>query len=86
MITKGIYNKTLNKEDSLSKERLEICRSCKLCRVDKFFGEICSSKRWLNLETNEISKVYKEGFVNGCGCVMELKSRVPEAKCIINKW
>ena len=40
----------------------------------------------LNLETNEISKVYKEGFVNGCGCVMELKSRVPEAKCIINKW
>ena len=70
MITKGIYNKTLNKEDILSKERLEIC----------------SSKRWLNLETNEISKVYKEGFVNGCGCVMELKSRVPEAKCIINKW
>ena len=43
------------------------------------------SKLYFNPKTNETSIFKKEGFVNGCGCILKAKCRVPEAKCIINK-
>lgn len=42
-IAQGFYNNLLNKEDDLYQERIKICRSCNLIKVDKIFGEECSS-------------------------------------------
>lgn len=41
-IAKGFYNNLLNKEDDLYQERIKICRSCELIRIDRIFGEECS--------------------------------------------
>ena len=46
---------------------------------------MCNRKLYFNPKTNETSIFKKEGFINGCGCILKAKCRVPEAKCIINK-
>lgn len=75
-IAKGFLNNLLNKEDELYKERIKICRQCKLKYNDKIFGESCNSTIYLNPITDEISKKPKEGFKNGCGCILRSKARV----------
>jgi hypothetical protein len=79
-------NSALNKESALSLKRLEICRDCKLWKDDKVFGEVCNSKLYLNPKTNDISITKIKGYIKGCGCLLELKTRVPKATCIIKKW
>ena len=53
---------------------------------DKMFGEICDKNKWINLSTGHISLVQLDGYVNGCGCRMSAKARIPEARCPLNKW
>lgn len=85
-IATGFYNKLLNKKQGLQKERMSICRSCKLYKDDEIFGEMCNKKLYLNPETNEVSKDIKSGFYRGCGCLLDAKTRVERTKCPINKW
>ena len=42
-IAQGFYNNLMNKEDELYQKRIAICRNCNLIRIDKIFGEECSS-------------------------------------------
>lgn len=85
-IIKGTLNNLLNLEEDLYKNRIEICRKCKLLIDNKVFGEICNPALYLNPKTNETSKVPKPGFVKGCSCVMGSKARVKEAHCVAGKW
>lgn len=85
-IAKGFFNNLTNRKEELYNERINICRSCKLLAVDNIFGPICNSRLYVNPETNEVSKVDKPGFTNGCGCVLNSKCRVPEAKCPLGRW
>lgn len=85
-IASGFYNKLLDKNKSLQKERISICKTCKLYKLDDIFGEMCNKKLYLNPETNEVSKKHKKGFYNGCGCILDAKTRVENSKCPINKW
>lgn len=85
-IIRGTVNNLLNKEEELYNQRINICHECKLLNKTKLFGEICNSNLYLNPITNEISVNPKEGFKNGCGCVIASKSRVKEAHCPVGKW
>lgn len=85
-IVEGFYNRIMNKELELLEYRLNICKNCKLYLEDDILGPMCNRKLYFNPKTNETSIFKKEGFVNGCGCILKAKCRVPEAKCIINKW
>jgi len=85
-IAKGFYNNLLGKEEDLYKQRYSICKNCKLLKVDSIFGEICNSTLYLNIVTNVISPIEKEGFKNGCACVIKSKLRVKETNCPLNKW
>ena len=85
-IAKGIYNNILKKEEELYIQRITICKSCKLFKNDKLFGEICNPSLYLNPITNEISKVEKEGFKEGCSCLLKNKCRVSDAECPNGKW
>ena len=85
-IAKGFFNNLTNREDLLYKERIAICRSCKLLKNDNMFGEICSNDLFLNPNTDEISRENKKGFFSGCGCILRAKTRVPEARCPLNRW
>lgn len=84
-IAEGFFNNVVNKEQALYEKRIEICRKCPLLKEDLIFGEVCTSKLYIN-NKDEISKTPKEGFIKGCGCVMASKTRVDKAHCIINKW
>lgn len=49
-------------------------------------GEICNSKLWYNPETEDISEIYKDGYINGCGCRLGAKTRLPNESCPAGKW
>lgn len=83
-IAEGFFNNLTNRKDDLYKERIDICRACPLYKTDGFFDEECNNDLYINKD-NEVSKVKKKGFIKGCGCALKSKTRVDEAKCIINK-
>lgn len=85
-IAEGFYNNITNKQQDLYKERIKICRKCKLLKIDDIFGEVCNSKLWINPETDETSTVKKKGFINGCGCILSGLTRKESSKCVMNKW
>ena len=58
----------------------------KLIILDEMWGECCNSHLYLNTETDETSPYNLEGYKNGCGCVLNSKTRVPEAMCPVKKW
>lgn len=85
-IAEGFFNNLTNRKEELFKQRIQICRSCKLHTVDKIFGEVCNSRLYINPNTDEISKTVKPGFIHGCGCVLKSKCRVETAHCPIGRW
>lgn len=84
-IVEGIFNNLTNRKEELYEERIKVCRLCKLYYVDRIFGEICNPRVYINPNTNETSKKEKPGFVHGCGCSLNSKCRVPQAKCPIGR-
>lgn len=85
-IAEGFFNNLTNRKEELFEERIKICRQCKLHYIDPVFGEMCNPTLYLNPETNEVSNKKREGFTGGCGCILNLKCRVPDANCPVNKW
>lgn len=85
-IATGFYNKLVNNKKQLSKQRLSVCKTCKLYIIDRMFGAKCNKKLYLNPETDEVSKELKPGFYHGCGCVLDAKTRVEKSKCPVGKW
>ena len=85
-IIDGHLKELFNKEEDLSKQRVNICKSCPLYKIDSILGEICNSKLYLNLETNQVSTYPRKGYYNGCGCRLQAKSRLKSAKCPLEKW
>lgn len=85
-IAEGFINNLTNREQSLYEKRIKICKGCKLLKIDSIFGEVCNSKLYLNPITDNISRIPKEGYKNGCGCFLKAKARVQHASCPLNKW
>ena len=85
-IIEGHLNELFNKEEDLSKQRIEVCKSCPLYKIDSILGEICNSKLYLNPETNQTSTYPRQGYYNGCGCRLSSKTRLTYAKCPLQKW
>lgn len=83
-IVEGHVNELLNKEDELSEKRLQICYNCPLYSVK--LGDQCNPNLWLNIENGDVSLINKPGYVRGCGCRLQAKTRVPSAHCPAGKW
>lgn len=67
-------------------ERLKICEKCKLVKIDPTYGPVCDSSKYMNLQTGEISRIPKSGWVRGCGCKLKWKTRDPGSRCVAKKW
>lgn len=80
----GFINDVFNINEDISKNRLNICYRCPLYSTK--FGGICNSKLWLNVNTGDVSTTEKPGYKTGCGCKLSAKTRVPNAKCPVEKW
>lgn len=85
-IIDGHLKELFNQEQALYEQRIEICRNCKIMTKDKVFGEICDKKKWLNPNTGALSLVPIDGYINGCGCRLSAKTRLPDATCPLKKW
>ena len=84
-IIQGHYNEITNKEEDLYQHRIEICKKCELISKNSF-GYICDSKKCIDPDTKDVYYFPKKGLICGCGCRLEAKTRVPSAKCVLNKW
>lgn len=85
-IASGFYNNLTNKESELHDKRMNVCKSCKLYKIDRLLGKVCNSKLFLNPDTDETSKEYISGYKRGCGCILNAKTRVKDAECPLKKW
>lgn len=63
------------------KQRLEICRGCEFSQ-SHLNGKVTSCGELIVGEVVD----YANTKISLCGCVMELKTRLPLATCPANKW
>ena len=70
------------KEQNIN-EKLEICKKCPI--YAKARG-ICNSNLWLNPQTDEVSSSPRAGFIRGCGCFLQVKTKNPNSHCVAGKW
>lgn len=85
-ILKGHINEVLGLNTDMYSSRIQICKKCPLYKIHLKMGEICNSKLWYNPETEDISEIYKDGYINGCGCRLGAKTRLPNESCPAGKW
>ena len=85
-IIQGHLKELFNQEEDLYKNRIKVCKTCPLYKIDNILGEICNSKLYVNLETGQTSNYPKMGYVNGCSCRLSSKARLVYAKCPLEKW
>ena len=83
-IIQGHINEVFNLNEDISKNRLKICYRCPL--YSNKLGGICNSRLWLNRNTGDVSVIMKPGYIKGCGCRLRSKTRLPNAKCPVDKW
>ena len=69
-----------------SEQRLAICKKCPLCKTDPTFGPTCDSSKWMNKVTGETSRIPHTGWIKGCGCKLQWKTRNLTSHCIAGKW
>ena len=84
-IVEGHVNMLLGNKEALAEPRLKICQKCPLYKKTKR-GYICNSNAWLNPKTGDFSLEEKDGYVKGCNCTLNAKTRVASAKCPAGKW
>lgn len=80
-ILKGNINMLLGLNLDIVSPRLAICKKCPL-----YYKGTCNDLLWLNPKTNKISKIKKEGYFNGCGCLIKAKASIPNEECPAGKW
>lgn len=83
-IIKGHVNELLGINKDISKERLEICYKCPI--YTKHLGGICNSSLWFNPKNNDVIAHQEDGYVRGCGCRLQAKTKLKDAHCPAKKW
>lgn len=88
-IMKGHFNELTGKEQDLSDRRMAICKKCPLYSIGKF-GPRCNPDLWVNPKDQQDFSAFKiEGFIKGCGCRLEAKTRLSKKDggvCPANFW
>lgn len=84
-IIEGHLKEIAGKEKTLSESRISICKECPLCSINRL-GLVCDAKKCLNKETEEVVSFPGKNITCGCGCRLEAKTRLKNAKCVLGKW
>lgn len=85
-IVEGHYKEITNQENELYEKRIKICKKCPLYTVNSVLGEICDSKKCWNEKENIIETFPSQNNTCGCGCRLSAKTRLKQAKCVLNRW
>ena len=84
-IVEGHINEFMGNEEELFKKRIAICKLCPLYKHTPL-GPICNSNLYLNPITDEYVSYEKEGYIRGCGCRLNAKTRLIDSECPSGKW
>lgn len=82
-IAEGWTNYALDRESELSEIRMKVCRKCPLYNNE---NDRCDASRCINVKTGKMEMGPGKDIVCGCNCYVSKKSRVLNAKCVLNKW
>lgn len=85
-ILNGHTNELFGLNTNMYEARIKVCKKCPLYKISTILGEVCNSKLWYNSETEDVSTVKKDGYINGCGCRLRAKTTLPNAFCPAGKW
>lgn len=69
----------------IQSDRMVICAMCPLCK-DSEEGYICNAKLYLHPRTGDVSTKPKDGYVRGCDCLLEYKTKEEDERCPAGKW
>ncbi len=84
-IATGFINDILKREEELHQSRIAICEKCPIYDTS-MAGPVCSAKKYYNTKTKVLTQYPSVGATNGCGCLLNKKTRVKDAKCPLDKW
>lgn len=70
-------------ESNIEEKRFSICEKCGIYNVGK---NMCNSSLYINPETNQVSDVFKKGYIKGCGCYIPTKIKKDYNHCPAHKW
>ena len=73
----------MNKD--LHVKRMEICKACPLYE-NSFIGPLCNSSLYMNPNDFKVSNFKREGYLPGCGCRLDAKTREEDEHCKFKKW
>lgn len=85
-IVEGHAKEAFGINEELKDKRLSICRNCPLYTETGLIGPMCSPYLYVNPETEDVSTRFKTGYIRGCGCRLNAKARLKDAKCPLDKW
>lgn len=74
----------IDENEKKAKKRMKICLVCPIYSLR--YGGTCNGKLYLNPKTGDVSTFEQDGYFRGCNCVLEDKTRYPDAKCPAGKW
>lgn len=72
--------------ENFAEKRLKICKNCAISKIDDEWGLQCDSRKYINPTTNEASWFKKEGWVKGCGCILQYRCANINNHCVAGKW
>ena len=67
----------------LAEARMNICKECPLYLVTEY-GPRCNKRKFIHPD-GRTSWLPKEGFVQGCNCLLEKRTQSENEHCIVNK-
>lgn len=85
-IAEGWARDLVKSEQELHDYRMAICRQCPLMKMDENFGPICSSSKCYREKDQTIRDYPGDGYICGCGCLLDKKTRVKSAECVLKRW
>jgi hypothetical protein len=83
-ILEGAGNYIFGFNQSMSEARLKICMRCPI--YSSAFGGMCNKKLYLDPKTGDVSIDKRDGYIQGCGCSLKLKTTVASEECPAGKW
>lgn len=65
-------------------ERLKICKACPLWKMTSW-GGVCDGDKYINA-VGDVSYFPRDGYVQGCNCRLNYKTKDPFSHCNAGKW
>ena len=69
----------------IAEKRMNICKQCPLYK-ESSYGPVCNSSKFISPDGKDWSWLNKKGYIRGCGCRLNNKTKNPNSKCIVNLW